>query len=251
MDNATDPPVNLNTAEPALLAQSLEHATTVMLNALPIARPDTALARAAREVNAIWQVAALVPVNAAETMMAVQFVLANAQGIACQRLAQDQDELPARRSIQLAATMMRVSHGAANVLLRLQAARQRREATPEGAASADMTEHGMRQMMLRSRENREAARLVAEKQAAEQAVAEAAARPLPPPPAPEPAPITEADIAAAEAYAQSNASNLNRARIMRRKAGMPNWGMFTPPEPNVIRAIAFGHSPFLDGLLPG
>ena len=48
-----------------------------------------------------------------------------------------------------------------------------------------------------------------------------------------------------------HAPNANRARIMRRKGGMPNWGMFTPPEPNVVHAIAFGHSPILDALLPG
>lgn len=250
MDNDATTPTAEPNAEPPLLEQVFAHATDSMLDAVPNPSPDTAQVRAARDANAIAQVAAVVPVNPAEVMVAVQFVVSNAQGLACQRQAQDPATDNPTKYIHLAATMFRVSQGAARTLLRLQAARQQREATPALASSAALTEHCALQLMAKTVQRRATVRAEAERVAAERAEAAAAARALPPPPEPEPPPVTPADIAAAEAYAQSNPSNANRARIMRRKRGVPNWAMFTPPEPNVVNAIAFGCSPFLDALLP-
>lgn len=241
-----------NDPGPERLAQVFAHATTVVIGTLPAPRPDTAAARAARDMNAIAQIAALVPANAAEVMVGVQFVTAGAQGVDClRRMEALADPVEARRTAHQAASLMRVSQGAANVLLRLQAARLRREATSEAATSAALTEHCAMQLMVRALVAKAAADAEAAERAAAAQAERAARQALPPPPAPEPEPVTAEHLAAAEAYAQSNPSNLNRARIMRRKRGMPNWGMFTPPEPEVVNAIVHGHSAFLDTLLPG
>lgn len=239
-----------NDPAPELFAQSLGHATATLTAALPNPRPNTEAARTARDTAAICQVAALIPVNPAETMFAVQLVAANAQGLECQAVAQGHGPDRAHVHLRDAAMMMRVAQGAARTLLRLQAARQRREATSQSCHSATLTEHCTQQTMLaalarQTREREDAARQVAEQQAVE-----AAARALPPPPPPEPEPITEDDITAAEAYAQSSPANQNRARIIRRKGCMPNWGMFEPPADAVVRALAFGQSPILNALLP-
>jgi hypothetical protein len=145
----------MDTFDPAdpinqLPADAYHHLIESLRLALPPA--DTPDAAHRRDRAAIAQIAALCPANAAEAVMAAQFVLANAQAIA---LAQHAPEPApdardaARRSAQ-SASMMRQARDAMRLLLRMQAARTRRDADPATADQAAWAEHTAARWMLRA-----------------------------------------------------------------------------------------------------
>lgn len=107
-------------------------------------------AQAHRDHAAIVQVAALCPANAAEAVLAGQYVAANAQAMDCLRLARDPDITPdwALRCTAQAASMMRQAQGAMRLLLRAQAVRVKQEADRSAVDRAAWTEHCATQWMI-------------------------------------------------------------------------------------------------------
>src|SRR4051794_31825154 len=122
----------------------------VLGETLPPPLADTADSRRRRDHAAIAAVAALLPVNAAEANLAAQHVAANAQGMACLRLANDPGAEPAfaLKCVAQAAGMMRQSQGALRLLLRIQAARQKQDADFSTGDAALWTEHRAGETML-------------------------------------------------------------------------------------------------------
>ena len=107
----------------------------------PITESAEDLAR--RDNAAIAQIAALVPVNAAEANVAAEFVAANAHAMDCLREARDPATVPTA-TLQCRAqaiSMMRQAQSALRLLLRLQAVRLKRDANPADADRAAWTEH--------------------------------------------------------------------------------------------------------------
>ena len=235
---------------------------------LPLPANDTPEALARRDRVAIAQAAALVPANPDEANLAAHAVAATAQATECLRLAVLHAADPARVvQIQAQAALMgREARGYRAALLRAQAARARREATPALCDSAAWTEHCVHGLMAQALDD-----IVP-------APAEPAASPAPepatvppsatcidlapeavpspaPPPDPDPSPVTSdpaasgplADdgIAEAEFYALHYPG---RARLIRARGGYRDDCRFAPPEPAVVRAIVTGTSAALRAL---
>jgi hypothetical protein len=100
--------------------------------ALPPPVGDAPEDRVHRDNAIISQVAALAPATADEVLLAVQYVAASAQALDCLRLARlyPADVPAVLKCTAQSASMMRQSRGARSQLLRLQAARETREADP-------------------------------------------------------------------------------------------------------------------------
>ena len=155
---------------------------------LPAPVTDTPEDLARRDNAAIAQVASLLPANADEANLAVQYVATSAQSMLCLRLARDYataDHAYFLKFSALAVGMMRQARSARSLLLRVQAARQKREADNAAADKAAWTEHCAIGLMT---------------DALGRAPPPATAEPPPPPPpmpmeetAPQPDPATEAD----------------------------------------------------------
>jgi hypothetical protein len=186
-----------------------------------------------RDNAAMAQVAALLPANAAEAELAAQYVAACAQAMECLREARD-PAMPLGFIVQCraqSASMMRQSHGALRMLLRLQAVRQQREADAAATDRAAWTEHCAAALMAQSLTG-----------------APHAAVDLPPPPAPAaPAPEPPAEpvpdpAAEAEQYALIYP---RRAALIRRLGRLPDNPSFGPPEDWLVRAVVTGRTPAL------
>ena len=107
----------------------------------PVTKSPEDLVR--RDNAAIAQVACLLPANADEANIAAQYVAASAQALDCLRLAR---EFPAGEALILkcsaqAASMMRQARAARSLLMRVQAARQKREADHTALDQAAWIEH--------------------------------------------------------------------------------------------------------------
>ena len=108
----------------------------------PVSDAPEDLAR--RDHAAIAQVASLLPANADEVTLAAQYVAASARAIDLTRLAnrsRTTDHSFTLKCDAQAAGMMREARGARSLLLRVQAAREKREADPPPADRAAWTEH--------------------------------------------------------------------------------------------------------------
>lgn len=121
---------------------------------LPDPLDDTQEALARRDHALIVQIASLVPVSPEEIDLGAKYVAAGAYATDCLRQAREHPDDPTKvhQSLAEAASMMRESRGYRSLLLRVQAARQKREATPNSRGSADWAEHCalnlMRQTLL-------------------------------------------------------------------------------------------------------
>src|SRR5579864_993168 len=171
LDPGVDPGVALK-----LPADGYYHLVRTLRLTLPPPPGDSPDDLVRRDHAAIACVAGLCPTNAAEARLAAQFVAASAQWEDCLRLAQLPETTPewAAKCRAQALGMMRQANSALRLLLRMQAAREKREADNAGRDRAGWTEHC-------------ALTLMAEALAA--APAAAPARPaMAAPPAPEPQP---------------------------------------------------------------
>ena len=203
---------------------------------LPPPPGDDPEAIARRDRDAIAQVAALLPVSAAEARLAARFVAADAQAHECLRLARlyPADVTQALKCSAQAATMWRQADSALRALQRMQAARSKRDADPATADRAAWTEHCAQGFMADALHG-----------------GPAAFEPAPPPPPPEPGPAdsdgepTRDPIREAEFYA---AVHRDRAVAIRRHGGMPPAASFAPPEDNIILALVTGRTPALPAL---
>ncbi len=110
---------------------------------LPRPLTDSPEDRARRDHSAIARIAALCPANAAEADVAAQHVAASEQWKDSLRLAQEADTTSywAQKCRAQANSMMRQANSALRLLLRMQAAREKREKTQEARDRAAWTEH--------------------------------------------------------------------------------------------------------------
>lgn len=202
---------------------------------LPPPAADTDEARAHRIKAAIAQVGSMLPANAEEVSVAVRCVSAHAQSIDSMRQARrfSDDFVRAARCTAQSAAMMRVANSARSLLLRVQAARRKREADPVATDRAAWVEHcavGLMQGVLHETPHQ-------------------AADTMPPstPPPPAPAPVAEAtdrfaSLTDAEQYAVVYP---RRAALIRARGGVPDDCGFGPPEPELVAAILASPSPLL------
>jgi hypothetical protein len=185
-----------------------------------------------RDNAAIATVASLLPANGEEATIAAQFVAANAQAMDCLRLAREHAADPARvlKCTAQSASMMREARGARSLLLRVQAARQKREANSAATDAAAWIEHC-------------AVGLMADALGREPPAPMAAPQP---PPEPEPEPEDESrTLTEAEQYAVIYP---RRAAVIRSLGGLPGKPDFDPPPPELVDAIVTGSSPVLRAL---
>jgi hypothetical protein len=181
-----------------------------------------------RDNAAIAEVACLLPANAEEADLAAQYVAANAQAMDCLRLAREHAADLARvlQCTAQSANMMRQARGARSLLLRVQAAREKREANNVATDKAAWIEHCAIGLM-----------------------ADALGR-TPPAPMAEPAPEPEsaypfALLTEAKQYALIHP---RRAALIRSLGGLPDRCDFGPPDPELVQAIVTGTSPTLRAL---
>jgi len=123
--------------------QAYHHLIFTLGTTLPPPPTDSPENRDRRDSAAIAQVAAPLPANAAEAVLAAQYVAACAQSMDCLRLANQAGTDPglALKCAAQAASMMRQAQSALRLLLRAQAVRQKREADTGQADAAAWTEH--------------------------------------------------------------------------------------------------------------
>ena len=185
---------------------------------LPPPVTDTPEARAAREETAMAAVAALLPANAYEALLAAEIVAANYNAKDCLRLAvqpgQDPDD--ARRLRAQANAMMRQEQSSLRALQRIQATREKAEAERNPAAM-QRAGYWCRDISV----------------------------PLPEPSPAQPEAPQPADLTEAEQYA---AIYPDRAAMIRAHGGLPNRVDFGPPEPDIVHALVTGTSPILQAL---
>ena len=257
-----------------LPADAYYHLVRTLCLTLPPPLTDSPDALAQRNHAAITRIAALIPANPAEADLAAMFVAASEQSKDCLRLAQLSETTPERalKCRAQALSMMREAKSALRLLLRLQEAREKREADGASCNRAAWTEHCAIGLMA------EALSPAAARAApghptksgdfagtppapCEPAPAKAgdtgiAKRPTPPPepaplePRPRPAPVEDAEpepdpIAEAEQYA---AIYPERAALIRRLGRVPENASFGPPDPDLVQALITARTPALAAL---
>jgi hypothetical protein len=201
-----------------------QHLIYTLSTSLPPLQDASPQALHCRNQSAIAQVSGLCPVNAAEAMMAAQYVVTTAQAMECARRANHPDtsmELGVKYNV-LAASMVRQSQAALRTLLRAQAVREKRDADPIKAGTAAWAEHIAASAMTEA--------LTASKR-----------EPAPPEPEPEP---DAPDVALYEAIYP------DRAALIRRHGGVPEDVTFGPPDEDMVRALLATHSPMVKTLDP-
>jgi plasmid stability protein len=231
---------------PALQLQRDIHLQVVDLfrTTLPGRPDDTPDAIACRERFAIAEVAAMLPANAHEAALAAHCVAAGAQANdAMREITLHPGDIKVITLLRnQAASMMRQSRGFSSLLLRVQAARHKREAKDSTRETDALTEYSVRGLLTQAHES------------------------LPPP---EPRPAPAAATPERSRYAPwepdpslspEEAAKAERQELMRRQAsryavlhtmrvklirqlkGLPENCDFEPPEPDLLDAIINGDS---------
>ena len=197
-----------------------QHLLYTLSTSLPPLQDATPEALHCRNQSAIAQVSGLCPVNAAEAMLAAQYVAASAHAMECARRANHPDtsmEMGVKYNV-LAASMIRQSQAALRTLLRAQAVREKRDADPIRAGTAGWTEH-----------------------IAASAMTEALTSLKPEPESPEPE-HDAPDVALYEAIYPE------RAALIRRHGGVPADVSFGPPDEDMVRALLASCTPLVETL---
>lgn len=174
---------------------------------------------------AIADIASMVPVNADEASIALRVVLADAQARDCMRHARTHfnDAGVAMKCRSQASHCQRTANAARALLLRVQAARRKREAVPKSCEQDAWSIHATESYLLA-----------------------ADGRPVAAPPPP-PSPATTDDNSEprhtpAELYAIMYPQ---RAAAIRASGGMPPDARFDRPPPDVLGELLAGTSPIL------
>ena len=189
---------------------------------LPSPVTDTPEDADRRDRAVIARIASLLPATPDEANIAAQYVAAGAQALDCQRLARqfpNDPELILKCTAQCA-SMMRNARSWLNVLLRSQAAREKRDGDSTAAAQAAATERNALALM-------------------------ADALLQTPPAQPAPAAPTPGPIAEAERYALLHRK---RATLIRRLGRLPEKINVGPIPPEIVQALITGTTPILRSL---
>ena len=212
---------DINEPDPDYLRNrdAYHHLVYILSTSLPPPQDASPLALHRRNQSAIAQVTGLCPVNAAETMLAAQYVAGTAHAMECLRLGSlpDTDKVMVLKCYAQAASLMRQSQAALRTLLRAQAVREKRDADPIKAGTAGWTEHIAASAMTEALTSLE---------------------PEPAPPEPEAEPEPDApDVALYEAIYP------DRAALIRRLGGVPADVTFGPPDEDMVRALVATRTP--------
>jgi len=190
-----------------------------MLPAPPNPGPDQRAALERRIKTATALVSAMLPATSEEVDLAVRVVAAGAHASDCLREAVRQagDPAMAMKLRAQAASMGREQRGYRGLLLRLQAAREKREADDKAREAAAWTEHSVAGLMTQGVEDVPAEQVVA------------------------------ADTAKRDARLQADADLYainypRRTQLIRQHRGLPETCDFGPPAPELVRAIVRGDS---------
>jgi hypothetical protein len=180
---------------------------------------------------AIAEIASMCPANAEEARIALRVVTADAQARDCIRHARMlfNDPTPAMKCQAQASLMLRTANASRAQLLRVQAARRKREADPATCNQDAWTIHATEGFLLAANG---------------QQVPEPPPRPEPEPPAP-PSPTAThqtTQLAEAEHYAILYP---NRAAEIRAHGGVPPIARYGPPDAKLILQIVSSASPIL------
>src|SRR5215471_15449903 len=181
---------------------------------------------------AIAEIAAMCTVNADEARIAARAVIADAQARECIRHARTlfNDPTRAMKSHAQANHDMRTANAARSLLLRVQAARRKREAVQAMREQDAWTIHATEGLLLA-------------------ADGHAPAAPPPgPPPEPPPRPATGDDdrFARCDEAEQYALLYPRRAAEIRAYGGVPPTATYGPPEPQTVAAIIASTSPILE-----
>ena len=184
-----------------------------------------------RDNDIIAKVASLLPANADEANLAGLYLIASAQAHECLRIAREYpaDATLARHFTAQSANMMRQVLGFRSLLLRVQAAREKREADAAALDKAAWTEHCAIGLMA-------------------EALGRPQPAPIPEPPPPPEAPQPGDDFATLSEADQYAIMYPRRAALIRKHGGIPPNCTFGPPEPDLAHDIATGTSPILRAL---
>ena len=216
----------MNTTLPNLPDSIAREVFATPCGTLPPPVTDTPEARAAREETAMAAVAALLPANAYEALLAAEIVAANYNAKDCLRLAvqpgQDPDD--ARRLRAQANAMMRQEQSSLRALQRIQATREKAEAERNPAAM-QRAGYWFKDVSV----------------------------PLPEPSPAQPEPSSLADPSASEFTDLTEAEQYaaiypERAARIRAHGGLPPRLDFGAPEPDIVNALVTGTSPILQAL---
>jgi hypothetical protein len=129
--------------------QLYHHVVDALRGALPAPATDTPEDLRRRDYAAISQIAAMLPANGEEAMLAAQFVAASAQALDCLRLVRQHaaDSPLGLKCLAQAASMMRQARSARSLLLTCQARRQVREANDTTCDAGYRLEHAVLHLM--------------------------------------------------------------------------------------------------------
>ncbi len=180
---------------------------------------------AERVLAVISDIASMVPVNADEASFSLSVFLADAQARDCMRHARMHfnDAGIAMKCRAQASHCKRTANAARALLLRVQAARHKREAVPQSCEQDAWTIHASESYLLAADGQRVAA-------------------PPPPPSAVAPGDAGEPRHTAAETYAIMYPQ---RAAAIRAYGGMPPDAAFDRPPPRLLSALHASTSPIL------
>jgi hypothetical protein len=180
-----------------------------------------------RDRAAIAMVASLVPAGSAEANAAAHHVILSDIAMGCLRDFQDPslNDDDRHQAFKWADSLLRQSNAKLALLLRMQAERRKREATPKGAMQSDYVEGNVTHLMAA-------------------AIGCATPEPTPPPeyePEPERStPPPDPILTDGERYA---ANYPKRAKAIREYGGMPAHETFGPPTRAVIKELLTSTSP--------
>ncbi|MGC1413598.1 MAG: hypothetical protein WA864_32180 [Acetobacteraceae bacterium] len=170
---------------------------------------------------AIAEIASMCPVNAEEARVAARVVTADAQSRDCIRHARADfnDPISAMKCQAQANHFMRTANAARSLLLRIQAARRKRDAVPAAREQDAWTAHAAEGLLLAADGHATA----------------------------EPPPATDDD----DRFARSDAAEQyallypRRAAEIRAYGGLPPTAAYGPPEPETLSALIASTSPTL------
>jgi hypothetical protein len=182
----------------------------------------------AEQVHAAFaEIASMRCVNAEEARIAARVVIADAQARECIRQARAVFASPneGMKCHAQANSYMRTANAARSMLLRVQAARRKREAVPADCAQDEWTIHATEGFLLAANGER-----------------------VPEPP-PRPAPQVPADdgekFARYDEAEQYASLYPDRAAEIRAYGGIPPTARYGPPEPELVAALIASTSPML------
>jgi hypothetical protein len=181
---------------------------------------------------AIAEIASMCPVNPEEARIAARVAIADAQARDCIRHARalSNDPIPAMKCQAQANHDMRTANAARSLLLRVQAARRKRESVEATRDQDAWTIHATEGLLL---------------------AADGHATAAPPSPAPEPEPPPPPATGDDDRFARYDAAEQygmmypRRAAEIRAYGGVPPTATYGPPEPDTVLALIASTSPIL------